>query len=1107
MSYSGGSGGTLTLPSPTHVHHIDVTASARTLRQPMSRSPSRFGLVRTASGSTAEGSPSTTPKSSPTPAASTSPRIFPTSTQEQPALNYFSTPGLGHQAPSLSTPQTTAFTPLRTGVKLSVRSSRPRPQTARPLTRTRASPKSPLKRVFGASPDSGNLAPLPSIAPPSQSQEDNNFSTTAATTKFQDFASTFSPVSRRNLEKPSRHSLHLDVSGASTAMSKFLDIKNENVALASASPLKRSDALMNMDQSSLGSPVAKRRSLHGIASFGSDFNVFDHAPAAPTSQPSFDIHEDAMNHDYPVISAGPSLFRDQVPPPTPTVTRRASSLRKTTLQQRHGEGRLSFGRRQGEKLLSNMANEAASTPAAPRSRPRLSLDQFADPRSSPFTADHPLPNPSSHAVGNHQVGTVPHPLRRTITQSSSGSSIPDDSPTHYAITHAKVTDKARIPLNWAKSVPVGSQRSSEVSTPAYKNAKPDPEAFNSTGIVSKVGLKAHRAALVTDSSSTPMPDTPCKKQQYPANTFPPHSSYLSGRRSSRPAVAASPSTPFSSSWANPPAFPVTFGKGNLFNARNAHSRRSSLLSIDGDDSQDIPPTPTKNLFVKPSNAPTRSTTTPSGSPSTTRYLTAPGPSPGDGSDPPVSPVDHLGHFRSPTPTTPQGSASIVPLDASRLSISQSHGSHSSTASMPSPARPPATPTTQGRMSLSFIGRGERRFSITSTHDDTETDHDVLSRRFTKAEPIGAGEFSHVFKVTKSTYPPYAPVFATTPSRQSSPRASERVFVVKKLCAPITGPRDRQRRYHEVNVLKALSQCNHVVRYFDSWEEHHQLYIQTEYCEEGSLEDFLGDVGKTGRLDDFRIWKIMLELCYGIREIHDHNFIHLDLKPANVFITFEGKLKIGDFGLAAQWPVDKNIDGEGDRIYIAPEILHGGYDKPADIFSLGMMMIEAAANIVLPDNGEVWRHLRDGNLSDIPSLTSMAAGAVVRDVTGTPIGQDSAVSPPAADCIPFQFSANTMTHDAGNLFNPRSRAELRSPPQFMVEPSDPSSLDSIVAWMLFAHPEDRPTAQQLIDSEPLRWIAMRRHAGATVYEGNWGPEEGPWMNFVTQASVDTEMTDA
>ena len=72
----------------------------------------------------------------------------------------------------------------------------------------------------------------------------------------------------------------------------------------------------------------------------------------------------------------------------------------------------------------------------------------------------------------------------------------------------------------------------------------------------------------------------------------------------------------------------------------------------------------------------------------------------------------------------------------------------------------------------------------------------------------------------------------------------------------------------------------------------------------------------------------------MKHIHDLGFIHLDLKPANVLITFEGVLKIADFGMATRWPAKAGIEGEGDREYIGPEILMGRYDKPADVFALG-----------------------------------------------------------------------------------------------------------------------------------------------------------------------------
>jgi mitosis inhibitor protein kinase SWE1 len=179
-----------------------------------------------------------------------------------------------------------------------------------------------------------------------------------------------------------------------------------------------------------------------------------------------------------------------------------------------------------------------------------------------------------------------------------------------------------------------------------------------------------------------------------------------------------------------------------------------------------------------------------------------------------------------------------------------------------------------------------------------------------------------------------------------------------------------------------------------------------------------------------------------------------MKPANVFITFEGTLKIGDFGMATTLPVPHGLEREGDREYIAPEILElQRYDKPADIFSLGMTILETAANVCLPDNGLPWQKLRSGDLSDAPRLSSSD-------------GQD--------------VGENGMDVDRPKVL-------------------EAGRLDDMVKWMLSPHPLERPSCRDILESDEIVWVDRRRRAGAVIFEGDFGPDEDG-------AIMETEMDD-
>ncbi|ANB13724.1 tyrosine protein kinase SWE1 [Sugiyamaella lignohabitans] len=227
------------------------------------------------------------------------------------------------------------------------------------------------------------------------------------------------------------------------------------------------------------------------------------------------------------------------------------------------------------------------------------------------------------------------------------------------------------------------------------------------------------------------------------------------------------------------------------------------------------------------------------------------------------------------------------------------------------------------------------------------------------------------------------------------------------------------------------------------------------------------------------------------------------------------LKIGDFGMATAYPAVKGIEREGDREYIAPEVLSSQqYDKPADVFSLGIMMLEIAANIVLPDNGIHWQKLRSGDLTDAGRLSS---GDLRRaneygddeddecdddncdddsehvrlslDNDSRTSLEDETTSPRMP---PSQFSDIHMSsHNSGasNRKVPRRLSAIPPwAPKFMVDKS--GALDVMVKWLLNPDPHSRPTTHEILISEECQWVEAHRRAGAVIYEGDYGPEPDP-----------------
>ncbi|KAK5850820.1 hypothetical protein PBY51_001663 [Eleginops maclovinus] len=194
------------------------------------------------------------------------------------------------------------------------------------------------------------------------------------------------------------------------------------------------------------------------------------------------------------------------------------------------------------------------------------------------------------------------------------------------------------------------------------------------------------------------------------------------------------------------------------------------------------------------------------------------------------------------------------------------------------------------------------------------------------------------------------------------------YAVKRSAHRFRGNSERNRSMREAKNHERLCPHPHILDFVAAWEECGRLYIQTELCSTSLL---LHAENQPPGPDEPAAWAYLCDLLSALQHLHSLGFVHLDLKPANVLITDSGRLKLADFGLLFELK-------QKDTGYMAPELLRGEYGPAADVFSLGVSILELACNMEVPNGGEGWQQLRQGCLpSELTSGLSTELQAVLR----------------------------------------------------------------------------------------------------------------------------------
>ncbi len=260
--------------------------------------------------------------------------------------------------------------------------------------------------------------------------------------------------------------------------------------------------------------------------------------------------------------------------------------------------------------------------------------------------------------------------------------------------------------------------------------------------------------------------------------------------------------------------------------------------------------------------------------------------------------------------------------------------------------------------------------------DRQNNRKIVAMDDTLADPLTGRLLDGRYAVTaRIAHGGMATVYRATDTRL------DREVALKVMHAELARDEEFVRRF--IGEAKSVARLSHqnVVAVFDQGADGPYLYLAMEYVPGRTLKELLRD---SGRFPPAAALEIMAGVLDGLAAAHGSGIVHRDVKPENVLLTADGRIKVADFGLArAQSAAGHTRAGllVGTVAYVSPEQVTGGTTGPrGDVYSAGVMLFELLTGRV-PFTGDTplsvaYQHVN----ADVPAPSAMAPGI------GVPVDQ-------------------------------------------------------------------------------------------------------------------------